>query len=590
MNTTARLLGLVRPYAPRLALAFVCMGVLALTTAAYAWLTGPLLAFLLTGGKAGAGPLQHLFPGLFDGLDPSLAAWALPGAMLAVALLKGLAYLAQFYLMGMVGQAVVADLRRAFLAKLVRLPPSFYEARHSGDLLSRFSSDVAAVELFATYGVASVLRDGSQLLVLLVLVFALDFRLALGALCVVPLLILPVARLARSLRKRVRAGQAALGKVAERVQEGLWGLRVIQAYGTGPFELSRFDRENGRYLTEVRRALRTRALTPALVELLLVAALATTLAVAARAVLAGALSPERLVSFVTAMALLYQPAKDLGRVSPWLLQATAGAERLFEVLDAPEPITSGTQVLPPVKHSVRLEGVGLAYGDRSVLRGLDLELKAGETLALVGESGGGKSTVVKLLLRFMDPSAGRVAIDGVDAREATLASVRAQFALVTQEPLLFNASVRDNLAYGRPGASQADLEAAAQAAGADAFIRALPQGYDTGIGERGVRLSGGQKQRLALARALVAQAPVLVLDEATSSLDPESEQAVQATLDALLVGRTALVIAHRFSAVRSATRVAVLKDGHIVETGTPAELLAKGGEFARLAQLQGARS
>jgi subfamily B ATP-binding cassette protein MsbA len=585
--TARRILGYVWPYRLRLGLAVGCMLVLAATTSAYAFLTGPLLEYLLTGGNSRLKVLERFAPDFLSHLDRQQMLFVLPALMLAIAALKGLAYLGQFYVMGMLGQRVVADIRRELFRKLLGLSPTYFERHHSGDLLSRFTADVAAVELFATYGVASVLRDGVQVVSLLALAFVLDWKLSLLALTVVPLAALPMAKLAGALRRQIRAGQVALGQLGERVQEGLWGLNVIQAYHTERAELARFDRENARHLEQMRKAVRSRTLGPSLVELLLVAVLAGTLALAARAVAGGSLEPSRLVSFIATMAMLYQPAKDLGRVTPWLLQATAGAERIFEVLDAVSPLAAqGEASLGPLQNEVHFDGIDFDYGNEPVLRGLNLKLRRGEVVALVGESGGGKSTAVKLLLRFVDPSRGAVRIDGQDARSAKLADVRAQCALVTQEPLLFAESVKANLCYARPDAKQEEIVAAAKATGADAFIQKLPQGYDTLIGERGVRLSGGQKQRLALARALLAGAPVLVLDEATSNLDPESEREVQSVLDELLHGRTALVIAHRLSSVRNADRICVLKGGRLLEEGRHDELLALGGEYARLYALQ----
>jgi subfamily B ATP-binding cassette protein MsbA len=324
---------------------------------------------------------------------------------------------------------------------------------------------------------------------------------------------------------------------------------------------------------------------PGLMEILAAAAIATALGFAAWT---RAIPPDHLVSLLAAVVLVYQPVKDIGRVGQFALQAAVAGERIFAVLDRPSLVTQApkARVLPRAAKAVELQAVHFHYGSRPALNGLDLEIPVGKVTALVGPSGGGKSTVVSLLLRFAEADTGVVRVDGVDVREATLGSVRGQFALVSQDPSLFSATVFDNIALGRPGAPRAEVERAAAWAQADEFIRALPRGYDTPVGERGVVLSGGQKQRICLARALVADAPVLVLDEATSSLDPESEAEVQRALDAVLPGRTALVIAHRLSTVAGAHRIHVLEAGRVVESGGHGELRAARGLYAKLWELQ----
>jgi subfamily B ATP-binding cassette protein MsbA len=589
MSVSARLLAYLRPHRGTLAAALLCMTVLALTTGAYAFLMGPMLRFLVTGGAAGLRGLEgaaRVFPSL-RGLDRERAFSVLPALLFAVAFLKSGAYLGQFYLMGMLGQRVVATLRRELYASLLRKDPSFFVRAQVGDLLSRFTSDVAHVERAATYAVASCLKDGLSLLVLLALAFALDWRLSLLAFVAVPLAAVPVSRLSRRLRRRAAQGQESLGRLTALVQEGLWGLKVVQAYGMERRELARFDRELLRLLTAERRSALSRSAGPLLLELGAVTGIAIALFVSAGAVLDGSVAPDRLVSFLATLALLYQPAKDLGRVGPLVIAAQVSAARLFEAMDSESALQDGPRALDRVREGISLEGVSYSYGERPVLSGFDLRLSRGEIVALVGESGAGKSTVALLAQRFADPSSGTVRVDGSDAREATLASVRAQFGLVTQDALLFSGSAAENIGFGRKGATREDVERAARLAQADGFIRALPLGYDTPLGERGSRLSGGQRQCIALARALISDAPVLLLDEATSSLDAISEREVNAALESALVNRTALVIAHRLSTVKSAHRIAVLKGGRVVEGGTHEALIAAGGEYARLQLQQG---
>jgi subfamily B ATP-binding cassette protein MsbA len=487
--------------------------------------------------------------------------------------------------MGLFAQRVVKDLRRELFLRLTSLSPSQLSKQRMGDLLSRFSSDVEAVHGAAMYTVGAYLRDSLQAIILTAVALSMSPVLGGVMLLVIPLAALPASGLMRKVLRRTREGQTQLGHLAGQLHEGLGGLRTIQAFNGQEAELSRFSAHARAHEKAVVSAAWARGGVPGLMEVLGAAVLAGALAYAASTRM---MEPEALLSLLTAVILVYQPVKELGRVTQFAVQAGAAGERLFALLDLKHPVEDAPDAVPapPVSRSVRLEDVRFSYGERRALDGMTLELKAGEVTALVGGSGGGKSTVTSLLLRFERPQEGRLLLDGVDADRYTAASVRAQFALVTQEPLLFQGSVLDNLRYARPDAPREQVEAAARVANADGFIRALPQGYDTRVGERGVTLSGGQRQRLCIARAVLAEAPVLVLDEATSSLDPESEREVQAALAAVLPGRTALVIAHRLSTVVNADRLHVVEAGRVVESGTHAELLQAGGRYAALWRMQ----
>jgi subfamily B ATP-binding cassette protein MsbA len=583
-----KLLSLGRRHRPLLGAAFVCMAIVGLTTGAYAFLMGPALRFLLTGGMEGLAPVLSL--------APSLEAWprdrlllALPVTVVVVGAVKGAGYLGQFYFVGLFGQQVARDVRRRLFERVLALSPGQRARLLSGELLSRFTADVAAVEQAATYTIASWLRDTLQIAILAAVAVALSWKLSLLTLIAVPVAILPASRLTRALMARAREGQAALGAMAGQVQEGLGALKAIQAFNAEHAESQRFERRTQQAQTALSRAGWARAAVPGVMEVLASLAIAGTLGWAAST---QAVPPEALVSFLGAVVLLYQPAKDLGRVSQFAIAAGVALERLEAIWSLPVRVPVGGAGLATLGGGLELESVSFRWEARDVLREVSLRVEAGKVTALVGESGSGKSTLVSMLLRFEVPEHGAYRIDGHDVTGLTLESVRGLFALVTQESLLFSATVRENVRVGRPEATTAEIEAACRTANAWDFITALPNGLDTPIGERGVTLSGGQRQRLALARALVSKAPVLVLDEATSNLDPESERDVQRALDEALPGWTAVVISHRLEAIRSADRIVVLHEGTVVEQGTHAELVATRGRYAQLwaAQHQGAET
>lgn len=563
-----KLYALGRPHRRLLWTSFAFMAVVGATTGAYAWLMGPALRFLLTGGAEGLGPVARVWPSLAS-LDRDRALWVLPIAAVVIGAVKGVAYLGQFYTVGLFGQHVVVDLRRLVFRRLLGLSPRQLSGQLSGDLLGRFSADVAAVELAATYTLASYFRDTLQILILVAVAFSLTWKLTLVLLVAVPLAAWPAARLTRSLLARLREGQTALGALSGQVHEGVGALRTLQAFNAKPAELERFDRKAFELQRSLERAGWTRGATPGVMEVLAALSIAAVLSLSAGYSLA---QPEALISFVAAIVLAYQPAKDLGRLSGFGLQAAAALERLNAVLSTvpavPEP--DGAKTLPPLSKGLRLDDVRFDWADgRKALDGATLEVPAGQTVALVGPSGGGKSTLVGLLLGFVRPTTGTVTVDGTDLSELDIERWRRRLAWVPQRAHLFAATLAENIALGTPGLDRAAIEAAARSAYLGDVIDSLPLGLDTPLGERGVGLSSGERQRLALARAFArTDADLILLDEPTARLDGGSEQAVIDATARLVEGRTAIFVAHRPAMLDLATRVIEVADGRVRERVT----------------------
>jgi len=566
--------------------AFACMALLGLTTGLYAYLMGPALRFLVSGGNDGLGLPARLLP-ILGRAPRDQAIWLFPALIVGIGVIKGIAYLGQFYGMGLFGQRVAMELRRALFIRLCALSPRQLSANLSGDLLSRFSADVASVEVAATYALGSYVRDGLQIVILLVVALMLDWKITLGALLILPIAAIPVSRLTRGFLRKSHQAQERIGMLAGQVNEGLGALRTLQAFNAESAELSRFQSSLAQYRKAITQAGWRRTLVPALMEIMGAVAIGGALGFAASS---QSIPAENLVSIVTAIVLIYQPAKDLGRMNSFALQAAISGDRIFEVLDEGQAtaIEAGPSASPPLRlqKGIRFQEISFSYADRPALREVTLQVPLGKTTALVGPSGGGKSTLVSLLLRFERPCSGKIFFDEADVDQLSLSEVRKQFALVTQEPLLFGGTVLENIAYGRPMASLGEVIEAAEIADAAQFIRAMPEGYQTRIGERGIRLSGGQKQRLCLARAVLKNAPILVLDEATSSLDPAGEREVQEALARVLPGRTALIIAHRLWTIRAADCIHVLDQGRIIESGNHHQLLELEGMYGRLWHLQ----
>lgn len=566
-----RLLAFLLPYKGRLAVAVSCMVVLAACTAAVAWMLKPVLDEALTGKNE---QLIYLIPLVIIGLY----------------LLKGAAYFGQAYLMGYIGQRVVYDLRNLLYKQLTSQSLAFFAHRKTGELLARLSYDVTLVQAAVSTAVTALMRDAISIVFLLAVVFIQDWMLALIAILVFPAVIYPIARFGRKMRHATLDGQASMGELTSLLEETVGGIRVVKAFGMEAYEQSRFRKFTGDFLAHQLQVFRVHALSFPIMELLAGFGIAGVLFYGGVRVASGETTAGTLVSFLAALLMLYEPVKRLSRANNEIQQGLASAERIFEVLDEPILVEdrSDAIALPPFATSIEFDHVGLQYpgSEQKVLDGISFSVGCGEIVALVGRSGAGKTSLANLVPRFIDSSEGRILIDGHDVREVTQQSLRSQIALVTQEIILFNDTILNNIAYGLEGVDQARVEAVARAANAHEFIERLPEGYNTLVGERGVILSGGQRQRLSLARALLKDSPILILDEATSALDTESERLVQQAIDTLMQNRTVIVIAHRLSTIRHADTIVVMDQGRVVQSGKHDDLLEEGGIYAELYQLQ----
>ncbi len=566
-TTYRRLIAYTRPYRKRLAL-------------------GAAFCALFAGGNTGMIAAVKKFVSTVFSYDnrPFGEVAAVGGLLIAMGALRGIGDFIGRYLIQWVGNRVVMDLRIAMFDHLQRLSLAFFTRRKTGELISRLSNDAAQVE----HAVAQVLTDlFKQPFVLLgttFMLFWLNARLALGMVIFFPLCVLPIYLFGRRVRRAAAQSQEQLGDVLSVAQEAITGARIVKAFGMEDYERNRFAHSAGQVFRRVMQVARTRAAIEPVIVQLGVFCVVLVLIYAWRV----RMSVDDFFAFALALMLFYDPVKRLGSIHVTIQQSSAAADRIFDLLDTPVGIRDRTDAMvfdEPIRE-VRFDKVAFDYGDGPVLTDVSLAVPSGRRLAIVGSSGSGKSTLVSLLPRFFDVTSGRVLINERDIRDFTIASLRSRMALVTQETILFNDTIAHNIAYGAPHRDRVAIEDAARRAHADGFIRRLPEGYETNIGDRGVRLSGGERQRIAIARALLRDAPILILDEATSALDTESERLVQAALDELMANRTVFVIAHRLSTIVGADEIIVLDGGRIVEQGTHAELLARGGSYRRLYDMQ----
>jgi ATP-binding cassette, subfamily B, bacterial MsbA len=564
-----RLLAYARPHRTRLAGALAAMVIYAAASAKLATLVKPIFDSVLPARERLVSTIV---------------------AILVVYAAKGFGAYLSSYLMTDVGQRVVRDLRNRMFRHMVGQSAAFFTAQTTGRLMSRLTNDVSQVQRVVSDTIGDLARETLTLIGYLAVLIYYDARLTVVCLTSAPLIVYPLVRLGQRVRRTTRRTQEAQEQMAHVSAEALTGHRIVKAFGAEARESAKFEKSSERFYRTSMRVTSVLSMLPPLMEMIGGVAFATALWVGSQEIASKRLTTGDFVAFITALFLMYAPARKLSRVNADLQQAAAAAERIFEILETHSEVHERPDAvaLPRFSRSIEFRDVHFSYGNGhdDTLQGVTFAVGAGQMLAIVGRSGAGKTTLVNLLPRFYDVTTGAILIDGRDIRDVTLASLRSQIGLVTQETVLFDDTIAANIAYGMPQATRESIEAAARAAHAHDFILGLDQGYDTMIGERGQRLSGGQRQRLAIARAIVRDSPILILDEATSSLDAESEALVQDALVTLMRNRTSFVIAHRLSTVRRADAIVVLGQGHIIECGTHDELMARRGAYAKLYELQ----
>lgn len=569
MEIYKRLLTYLSPYTVRLAWSVVFMGITSAMISLQAYIVQPVL------------------DNVFLNKNMTLL-FFLPPALMVVVILKGAAAYARDYLMGYIGQRIVNDMRDQLYSHLTSLSFSFYTRTPTGVLISGIINDVNLVQGALTTAPSRLVQGVFTMAALTVYIIYKDWRLAAFSVVVLPLLGIAISRFSKRFRQASTQMQEQYGGLTTHIHETISGIRIVKAFGMESYENRRFAERNKGLFNSLMRAIKTNAISHPIMEVITTLGISMVILIGGYWIIQGRMTVGEFFSFMAALYFLYRPIKELNAVNSMIQAGVAAATRIFEVIDTQPEIRNrqGAGIVSRDFRTIEFRNLAFKYEDEMVLKDINLTVQTGEMVALVGRSGGGKTTFVNLIPRFYDVTGGSILIDGRDIRDLSIESLRALTAIVTQQTFLFNDTVKNNIAYGDTNKQFDDIVRAARSAYAEDFISALPMGYDTVIGESGVKLSGGQRQRIAIARALLKNAPILILDEATSSLDTQSEREVQNALDTLMKGRTSFVIAHRLSTIMNADRIIVLKDGGIVEQGGHEDLLARGGEYKSLYEQQ----
>jgi subfamily B ATP-binding cassette protein MsbA len=569
MDIFKRLLQLAKPHGAKFILAMFCMLIVGAMTSSLAFLVKPAM------------------DEIFLKKNADMLIW-IPVIVILIYFIKGICNYTQTILMSFIGQRVVADLRNKLYKQIQLQSLSFFTKNPTGLLMSRITNDVGSIQGAVSEALTSLMKDTFTILCLMFVVLYRDWQLGIIAMLVFPLTAYPIAKFGKKMRSIATRTQVTMGSLTTLLQETISGTRIVKAFSMEEYENQRFARENEHLFKLALKSVSVSAVSSPFMEFLGGLGIATIIFYGGYQVIKGISTPGTFFSFLTALFMLYDPVRKLTNVNNTIQQGIAGAKRVFGIIDIVPDIRNSVTAtdLPKISTGIDIQNVTFAYEETPVLKNINLSIKAGEVVAFVGMSGGGKTTLVNLIPRFYDVTEGRILIDGSDIREVTIESLRGQIAIVTQQTILFNDTVRNNIAYGNIEETEENIIQAAKAANAHDFIMNLPDGYDTVIGEQGAKLSGGERQRISIARALLKDAPILILDEATSSLDTEAEIEVQDALENLMKGRTTLIIAHRLSTIRNAHRIIVLANGEIMEEGTHESLMEKRREYFRFYTMQ----